>query len=230
MIDGCKTMQQKKIIIFGNTNFSRMVKYYIETETNDNVVGFTVDRKFIAKDVVNQENIVPFEEIETRYPQDEYKILPVIGYNQMNEIRKKIHQSIKLKGYEIASFVHPSANIAKNVELGEGNIFLENILVQPFVSIGNGNIFWSNANISHHSIIGNFNFFAPSASTSGKVVIQDNCFLGNNCTVKNGVAIKSFTLIGAGAFISTDTVEYSVIVPARSSVITNKRSIDIDLM
>ncbi|MEK5390059.1 acetyltransferase [Margalitia sp. FSL K6-0131] len=223
-------MKQKKIIIFGNTNFAKMVKYYIETDTDENFVGFTVDQKFIDKDDVNQTNIVPFEEIESIYPQDEYKILPVIGYNKMNEIRRKIHQSIKLKGYEIASFVHPSANIAKNVELGEGNIFLENTLIQPFVSIGNGNIFWSNINISHHSIIGNFNFFAPSSSTAGNVIIQDNCFLGNNCTVKNGVEIKSYTLIGAGAYVSTNTKEDSVIVPARSSTLNNVRSMDIDLL
>ncbi|HYE10131.1 MAG TPA: acetyltransferase [Patescibacteria group bacterium] len=222
-------MQNKKIVIFGNTKFAEMIRYYIETETDDTIIGYTVDREFIEKSAIEGVELVPFEVIDSLYSKEEVKILPVIGYNRMNNIRKDIFNRIKSKGYEVASFVHHTAKIAQNCKLGEGNIFLENTLVQPFVSIGSGNVFWSNVNISHHTSIGNYNFFAPSASISGNVKIENNCFVGNNSTIKNEVIISDFTLIGAGAYISKNTKEYSIVVPAKSQLLVNKSSMDIDL-
>ncbi|MBP1907219.1 sugar O-acyltransferase (sialic acid O-acetyltransferase NeuD family) [Paenibacillus turicensis] len=222
-------MNHKKTIIFGNTRFAMLIKYYLESELNENVACLTVNRSFINNQYLNTK-IVPFEDLTSFYPPEEYKILPVIGYNKMNEIRYRIHQDIKLKGYEISSFIHPSAFIAENVEKGEGNIFLEQTLVQPFVTIGDGNIFWSKVNISHHAKIGNFNFFAPSVSVSGDVSIQDKCFFGNNCTIKNSVSISSYTLIGAGSYVSEHTDEFSTIVPIKSQKLFNKKSIDIKLL
>lgn len=223
-------MNRENILIFGNTKFAEMIGYYIKTETNDNLIGFTVDKKYFGNKAVMEGTIFPFEEIDTIFSKDEVKILPVIGYKQMNNIRKELLNRVKEKGYRITSFVHPTAKIAANCSLGEGNIFLEDALVQPFVSIGSGNVFWSKVNISHHTKIGDFNYFAPSASVSGNVTIGSNCFLGNNCTVKNDISIHNYTLIGAGAYVSQNTKEYSVIVPVRSQILENKSSMDINLI
>lgn len=222
-------MKQKKIIIFGNTKFAEMIAYYITTETCRKVVGFTVDKSYISEPAIMDIEVIPFEDIDSLISKDEVEILPVIGYNKMNQIRRDIHQRIKDMGFQIGSFIHPSARIADNSTLGEGNIILENTLIQPFVTIGNGNVFWSNVNISHHTVIGDFNFFAPSSSLSGNVKVMDYCFFGNNSTVKNEARIGSYSLIGAGAYVSADTKEYSVLVPTRSKILEHKSSLDIHI-
>lgn len=222
-------MDNEKILIFGNTKFAEMIAYYITTETSTKVVGFTVDKSYINEPAIMDIEVIPFEDINSLISKEEVKILPVIGYNKMNQIRRDIHGRIKEKGFEITSFVHKTAKIAENCSIGEGNIFLENTLIQPFVTIGDGNVFWSNVNISHHTVIGDFNFFAPSSSLSGNVKVMNQCFLGNNCTVKNETTIASYSLIGAGAYVSADTSEYSVVVPAASQTLGDKSSLDIHI-
>lgn len=207
-----------------------MLKFYIDTETPNKIKGFTVDREYLRGKCFNSSiPIVAFDEIEEIFPNNEYKILPVIGYNNMNQIREKVFNKIKEKGYEIDSFIHSTAYVASNCEIGEGNIILENTTIQPFVNIGSGNVIWSNCNISHHTTIGDFNFFAPVSSLAGNVEITHHCFLGNNCTIRNGVSVKPYTLVGAGAYVSANTQEYSVIVPAHSIALNDRRSTDINL-
>lgn len=222
-------MNNEKILIFGNTKFAEMIAYYITTETAIKIVGFTVDKSYINEPAIMDLEVIPFEAIDSLISKKEVKILPVIGYNKMNQIRRDIHGRVKDKGFEITSFVHPTAKIAQNCSMGEGNIFLENTLVQPFVTIGNGNVFWSKVNICHHTIIGDFNFFAPSSSLSGNVKVMNQCFLGNNSTVKNETTIASYSLIGVGAYVSSDTKEYSVVVPIASQTLADKSSLDIHI-
>ncbi len=219
----------KKLVIFGNTKFAAMIGYYIKTETEDEVLCHTVDRKYMGSSAVMPEELLPFEELASLYTPEEVRILPVIGYNRMNDIRKEVFGRIRSMGYELASFIHPTAHVASNSRLGEGNIILEGTLIQPFVTVGSGNVFWSNVNISHHTRIGDFNYFAPSASLSGNVLVDSNCFFGNNCTVKNDAVIAGYTLVGAGAYVAKDTKEYSVIVPVRSQLLENKTSRDMYL-
>ena len=142
----------------------------------------------------------------------------------MNRVREILFNRIKAAGYNFANFIHSSAIIAKNCDMGEGNIFLENVAVQPFTKIGNNNVFWSNVNICHHTIIGDYNFFAASSVVLGKTEIKDRCFIGCNATIRNRTIVESDTLVGAGAYLSDDTERSNVIVPPRSVVLEKKSS------
>lgn len=220
-----------KIIIFGFTQFSQLIKYYIEQDTSDIVVGFCVNRQYLdkaTKESISWGEELPifaFEDIEFKFPPDEYKVLISVGYKKMNSLRKHVFLVLKDKGYSIASYINSSA-IVKNVSLGEGNIILECTIIQPFVSIGVCNIFWSNCTICHHSKIGDFNFYAPSVSSAGNVTIGNNCFMGNNSSINNKIIIADYTFIGAGACVTKDTAQDSIIVPQRSKVLENIKSID----
>jgi sugar O-acyltransferase (sialic acid O-acetyltransferase NeuD family) len=222
-------MNNKKIIIFGITKYAELIRYLCQEVDSQMVVCHTAEREYIS-DIRNfNMTIVPFEEIEKYYPSDKYKILPVVGYKNMNNGRKIVFEKILKKGYEIASFIHPSAYVAKNVKLGIGNIISINVTISPFVNIGTGNVFSPSTTIAHHTKIDDFNFVGLSSSILGNVRITHNCFLGCNCTIRNGITVMPYTLVGAGAYISSNTKEYSVIVPAKSIVLKDKRSIDIDL-
>ena len=206
-----------KNIIFGTTHFAEMMYYYL-SETSKKVCAFTVNEKYIS-DISLPCDIIPFEELDKYYHKEECKIIPAIGYFDMNDRRKSVFAQIKNKGYYIDNFIHPTSCVAKNVEMGYGTIILENTVIQPFVKIGTGNIFMSNITVSHNSQIGDYNWFAPGTTMSGNVIIKDNCFLGSNCTVKNEIKIEDYTLIGAGSYVSKDTKSHQLIKPMKSMYI-----------
>lgn len=216
----------RKILLYGNNEFAKLMKYYIETDTNRNIEGIVVEKKYIKEDSFEGLPVIPFEECEERYPINEFDILICIGYSQMNNVRKKIFCECKQKGYKIASYLHSSSKIANNAILGEGNIILEDTLIQPFSVIGDGNLIWHKVSIAHDCHIGNFNTITGMTSISGIVKIGNNCFFGTNSTIKDKININDYTLIGANAYISKDTDEFSVYVPEKS-IKLEKNSLDI---
>ena len=194
----------KKSIIFGNTSFSKMLKYYIEKYMNIEIVAFCVDSRYITNPFLDNIPVIPFETIESFYPSDSFDFFIGIGNNLMNTVREKKFFEISNKGYRILNFIHPSATI-ESANIGSGNIILENVSIGYNTQIGNGNILWNNVTLSHEDSIGNFNYLAPACALAGRVTIKNNCFLGINCTLKNDLTIGSYTLIGAGCYIKRST-------------------------
>ncbi len=216
----------KKLIIFGNTDFARLLLWYIKNDTNREAVCFCADQEYITEKVFCGLSVENFEGIESKYSPDSHEILIAIGNNKMNDIRKKIFYSCKQKGYTIASYIHSSCNIHSN-NIGEGNIILENTLVYPFSKIGNGNLLWDHVLISHDCVVGDFNTFSSYADLCGYVTINNNGYFGKHCILNDYVKIADYTLVGAGAYVKENTIPYSVVVPTRSSVLENKKSTDL---
>ena len=203
-------MNRKKVLIFGITDLAQILFHFLQHDKTYNVCAFIVNEKYIPKN------------------KKLYSIFLCIGYNNMNESRKRIFYKLKEMGYKIETFIHKDAKIYGS-SIGEGNIFLSGVTIDPYTTIGDANIFFTDTLFSHHSTIGNFNFLAVKSCVTGHVKIKDNCFLGAHSTIKNGLNIDSYTLVGANAYISKDTSMYDVIVPERSILLDNKKSIEITI-
>lgn len=215
----------KKCIIFGANDFGSMLKYYIEKYLDIKCEAYTLDSKYIIEKSRDSLPVVPFEGIETIYPPEKYLFFLAIGYKQMNDIREKKYFQAVNKGYRIENFVHPTVNCEKS-QIGQGNIFFENVTLSYNITIGNGNIFWNGTQISHESIIGDFNYFAPSVTLAGKTIVKNHCFLGINASVHGNRTLEDYTLVGAGTYMNKSSEKGKVYVPARSVCLQNKISRD----
>lgn len=214
------TEDDKKIVLYGIGYFASQINRYLIME-GIHISAFTVEQAFCDKDVFQGIPVIPFENLKQYYSINDIKIIVCIGYNMMNQARAKVFSLIKEHGFEIGSYIHPSATILSDA-LGEGNIVLENVNISIGCSIGNGNVLFNNVVISHDTRIGDFNYFAPSSTVLGTCDIRNNCFLGGNSTIKNKSFIDDYTLVGANAFVRINTKKYSVIVPAKSIELDTK--------
>lgn len=215
----------KKIVIYGVNNFAKLMKFYIENHTNDEVIGFTTHSEFYDKQYLLDKKYYEFENLNDLMLKVDFYVLVAVGYKDRNHIRKKVFNEIFKKGFKIASFIHPSSVIANNIEIKLGNIILENVTIQPDSKIGSGNIIWSNVVVSHNSIIGDYNYFSPSVSISGNVNILDLNFFGNNSTVKNNITILNSNLIGAGSYVDSNLNSHETIVPHRSFILEKETTL-----
>lgn len=216
----------KDIVILGNNDFGRLLKYYISIDDERKVVAFTVNKEYIKKEQFCDLPVVPFEQIESVYPPERYEIMLAIGNSKMNDVRKKMYYECKKKGYTIASYIHSSCSIHTQ-DIGEGNILLENCLLYPYSKLGNGNLLWDHVLISHDCIVGDFNTFSSYADLCGYVKIGNNGYFGKHCILNDFMIINDYTLIGAGAYAKKDTNMYDVVVPARSVTLEHKKSTDL---
>lgn len=78
-----------KVIIFGLLDTAELAHYYLENDSEHEVVAFTVSKEYIDKNEFKGLPIVPFEDIETIYPPDQYHLFAPMTAKQMNQLREK---------------------------------------------------------------------------------------------------------------------------------------------
>ena len=199
-----------KIIVYGNGNIAKIVYHFLKKKFD--VVGFTVDKKYIIETSIEGLPLVPFENVQEKYDVSKYKMIEAIGTIQMNNVREKKYQEAKEKGYNFVNYIHPSVEIHENLKIGENNIILDHVAIQPYVKIGNSNFLWSNTTLGHGSSMENTNWITSGVVISGDVILKSKCFLGVNATIGHNISIGSENFIGANTLITKNTNEKEVFI------------------
>lgn len=193
----------KKIVVFGIGEFSKLVSEYLKEQYE--IVAYCANQEYLNTDTFLNKPAVAFQSVEKEYPPEKYAMFVTVGYRNMNELRTEIFHHAKEKGYELVSYVAPSAIIPKECEIGENTLILENVILQPFAKLGKNIFIFPLSLVCHHSVVGDNVFIASHACISGFVNVGDNCFIGANSTVRDNITIAPKTLVGAGCTILKDT-------------------------
>lgn len=217
-----------KLVVFGTGDIARLAHVYFTSDSPHEVVAFTVDRAYREGDRFRGLPLVPFEEIEARYPPSSHAMFIAVSYARMNRVRIEKYAEAKRKGYALATYVSSRCTYLSEHAVGENCFILEDNTIQPFVRIGNNVTLWSGNHIGHDAVIEDHCFLASQIVVSGRVRIGEACFIGVNATLRNAITIAPRTLIGAGAVIMKDTQEGEVHLAPRATL-AEKRSDQVQL-
>jgi len=191
----------KKIIIFGTGELAQRIFFYLQ-DSEDKIVAFCANKSKIDKEELLGLPVIAFENIEERFPTNEFTMFIALAYSEMNKKRTKFFEEAKNKGYELYSYIHPSTKIWDKFEMGENCFILANNVIQPFVEIGNNVLIGSNNLISHDTVIGDNCFITSNVTMGGHITIGKNCFVGLSSTINQRIKIGNECIIGAGTIIT----------------------------
>jgi len=214
-------MEQKKILIYGMNHQAEQLKYYFDREKCGIVSAFIVDHGYKRSDQLLGIPVFEFEEVEKRFPVDEYEFVISFAYKNMVRNRQQKFEACKEKGYRIFTFISKEAHVFSE-NIGEGSIIYPNSFVEPYSIIGEGNFIDGNTTIGHHAKINPFNCIMAGSVICGDVTIGSNCFFGVNSTVTNGVHVSDLTFVAAGAVLNRDTEKEDVCFAPRSTIVKEK--------
>jgi len=93
-------------------------------------------------------------------------------------------------------FIHPTALVMEDVEIGEGSFIGANSILTTNIKIGKHAILNRGNHIGHDCVIGDFFSAMPGSVVSGNVRINDCVYLGNNASIKEKISIHSLVTIG----------------------------------
>lgn len=217
---------KKNVVIFGTKDLAQLAKFYFETDSDFNPVCFTVDREYLTEPMFEGLPVIPFEEIEKKYPPSENLIFVPITQAKMGFLRKKKYLEAKAKGYQFASYISSKATYFGS-SVGENCFIFEDNTIQPFTKIGNNVILWSGNHIGHHSVLMDHVFLTSHVVISGHCVIEPHCFFGVNSTVRDYTHVKEGTLVAMSAVISKETEPYGVYFGARQVLKEGVKSTDL---
>jgi sugar O-acyltransferase (sialic acid O-acetyltransferase NeuD family) len=199
-----------KVVIFGVSQWAELAFFYLTHDSEHEVAGFTLDRDYLEQDEYQGLPVVPFDEVERRFPPGEFSMFIPLSFKKMNHLRAEKYAAAKEKGYGLISYVSSKATTFPGFECGDNCFIFEDNTIQPFVKIGNDVVMWSGNHIGHHTIIGDHVMITSHVVISGCCKIEDYCFFGVNSTIRDETTIANDTLIGMGVTISKDTQPFEL--------------------
>jgi sugar O-acyltransferase (sialic acid O-acetyltransferase NeuD family) len=163
--------------------------------------------------------VVPFDEVEEKYPPGEFAMFVALGYHDLNALRTDRLAQARAKGYEIVSVVDRGAGLPTSVRYGENCFVMDHACVQPGVTLGENVFVWGGAMIGHHSTIGDNVWVTSNANIAGIVTIVDNTFVAVGATIANNVSVGKDCFLGANALVVKDLEDGKVVIQKPSDVI-----------
>ncbi len=206
----------KKIILFGAGNVAEVAYHYLKEDSSFEVVAFALDKEYIKENEFLGLPLVPFEDVESIYPPNQFKMFVVIGFDNLNKTRAERCRQAKEKGYELVSYISSKANIASNVKIGENCFIAEFNSIQACSEIGDNVVLMSSNVINHHCKIKDHNWISAGVIIAGCTTIESYCFIGVNASIGNGISIGRETYISSGANITKSREQESVFIAANT--------------
>jgi len=87
-----------KVVIFGAVEIAEIAHFYFKHDSEHDVVAFTVDKEFLQEEEFCGLPVVPFEEIEERFPPSSYRMFIALSYSNLNKTRETKFQEAKSRG------------------------------------------------------------------------------------------------------------------------------------
>lgn len=213
-------MKNKKVIIFGVSDFARLIKHYFDIDTNYQIEAFCIDDEYKNEDTFCGLPVIKYSEIG-KYPPNEYSFFVAIGYSNLNAIRTEVYTRLKKLGYSFVSYISSYATILSK-DIGENCMICENTTVEPFAKIGNNVFIWNGNCIAHQAIVEDNVFITSQVMICGYAKIGENSFIGVKSAITDKIEIGKNCIIGAGSLIKSSLSDNSVCITKE----TKKMKID----
>ncbi len=206
-----------EIVIFGAGKVADVLYRHIMHAGEHNVVAFTVDADYIpAGGTFHGKPVVAFESVAAAYPPARFKMIVVLGYHELNAVRKAKYEAAKARGYELISYVSPRAGVGDWLQMGDNCIILDNAVIEPGVRLGNNVVIWSGVLVGHHSTIEDHAWIAGNATFGGSTVLGALSFVGLGAIVGHEVELGEQTLVSAGALVMKCSDPKAVFIEANT--------------
>lgn len=208
----------KDIVIIGAGGVGRETALIIEdiNEVNKewNLLGFVDDNDDIQGSNINGYEVLGNLSFLENYNKEIYVVCAIANYNIKKMIIEKLKKNINIK---YATLIHPSTKINNTVEIGEGCIVYQNVILTSNIFIGNHIIISPRCGIGHDVKVENYCSLLWNVSASGNVLIKEGALLGSASTIIQGLTVGKGSIIGAGTVVIRDIEDNITVVgnPAR---------------
>jgi sugar O-acyltransferase (sialic acid O-acetyltransferase NeuD family) len=205
-----------KVVLFGIGRGADVAYRFLTRDSEHQICAFAVDRRHLDRERFHGCPVVAFEDVESHFPPDEYKMFALLGYQGMNALRANKYKEGKQKGYSFISYANSNFYRSEELNIGENCFILDNQSISLDVKIGNNVVMWSSNHIGDLTVIGDHVWLASHVTIAAEVVVQPYCFLGIGATVGNKVTLGEKTFVGANALVASDTAQNSLYLAAES--------------
>ena len=173
----------------------------LDTSVFKNIIGFFDDTKRtntkVYKDLKVSGNFSDVFEFDYK----KVILVPAIGYNELQNRLNLLNNFLSNK-FNFANLVFSNHIYADDI--GTGNFFSPNAVIDVGCKIGNFNFFDISTSIGEDCEVGDGNYFSNSSVICGQCSISHSNFIGANATFIDNIKIGSNCKINSSTLIHND--------------------------
>lgn len=207
-----------KVIIIGGRGTSTVIADQITDAherfgMNIEVLGFALDDLSGGTSIAEYPILCGIRELHEKYGQyTDVNYIYCLYRSDVIKERSDLLYSLNFPIEKFCNFIHPSSLVTRSAQMGHGNVFLANVVINSNVRIGNFNIFNTGTIVCHDSMVGNNNFFAAHICVGSSTNIGNTNFIGMKSTIRGNLNIGNNNYIGMGSnvvkIIQNNTLVY----------------------
>ena len=132
--------------------------------------------------------------------------------------RWKVADRLSQAGFRFATLIHPSVKRSRHVRIGPGGMICADNILTTNIDIGAHALLNLDCTVGHDSRLADYVSMMPGVHISGDVTTDVGAYFGTGAVAINGVRIGAWSVIGAGAVVSSDIPRgmIAVGVPAKA--------------
>lgn len=132
------------------------------------------------------------------------KVRALDAPNPGTATRRRIFETITVRGFAFPPVIHPAAVVADAAEICAAAQVMAGAVVQARAVVGENSVVNSSASVDHDCRIGAHAFVAPGAILCGGVQVGAGTLIGAGAVILPGISIGTNAIVGAGAVIRRD--------------------------
>ena len=194
-------MNKENIILIGAGGHALSCIDVIEQENKYNIHGLIGLKDEVGKKISGYDVIATQDELVNLSKDFRYAFI-AIGQIKNVKLRIDLYESVLNTGFKIPSIISPQSFISRTVQIGEGTIIMNGVILNSGVRIGNNCIINSKALIEHGTQVADHCHISTGAILNGDCIVESKSFVGSGAIVKHGITIKTGSFVNMGNIVT----------------------------
>lgn len=216
----------KKIIIVGASGHSKVIIDIFEKNKDYQIISLIDTNKAIGSQIFEytvegNHNHIPI--LIKKHPNCEIFIAIGDNWKRKQMMLKIIKNNPDIK---FANAIHPSAQIGRNVKIGQGVAIMAGVIINSDSKIGDFTILNTKSSLDHDCKMDDFSALAPNATTGSNVQIGELSTISISATIKHFVTVGKNSIIGASSLLMNDCGDNIVMYGSPAKEIRKRKSGD----
>ena len=186
-------MDEKSYVIYGAGGHARVLKDLVKSIAPSSEVMCFFNDSDLPKEIAGI-RVLPYN--SDVHP--EATLLLGIG---SGKVRKSLAEKVS---HRMSAFIHPSAWIADDVEIGEGTVVLPQAVIQSGAKIGKHVVINSHVCVDHDAVVEDYVTSYPGVYIGGEASVGEGCLLNPNAVVMRFTVVPAYIEVMPGEVFHPD--------------------------
>ena len=199
------------IILLGLGGHAKSVIDCIERQEKYRIIGF-LDKEERDKVCYKGYKVIGNDDdLDCFYRQGVMNAFVTVGFLGQSKVRNRLYDRLKHIGFSLPNIIDPSAVLAGDAVLGEGNFVGKLAMINADARIGNMCIINSSAMIEHECRVGDFSHVSVGTVLCGGVTVGQETFVGAGSTLIQGISVGDGCIVAAGTTLRKSVKNHEMV-------------------